>query len=348
MRDVARSLRLLISRRVEGSRRSAPLFAASLIVGATALVLFSPVGAPTSAVAQEAATKAERKVAVTIDDLPGVGIPDSERCDFEALARYAGELLATLTTHAVPATGFVTEGNLCDEIPSERLRELLGMWLDAGMELGNHTYSHPDLNRTATALFKEDIVRGEGALRRVLDERNQPLRWFRYPQLHAGDDASVKAEIETFLAARNYEIAPVTIDNQEYVFANLYAAAKEAGNEELMVRIVEAYLSHMQEVFAFFEEYSVEVVGYEMPQVLLLHANALNADHLGRLLSMLEGRGYEYVQLSDALSDPAYALADGYVGPQGLSWLHRWALGKGMEIRMEPREDEYVRELQRR
>ena len=301
-----------------------------------------------SAVAQEFATAAERKVAVTIDDVPGVGIPISERCDFEALSRYAHELLATLTAHSVPAAGFVVEGNLCDEIPSERLGDLLGMWLEAGMELGNHTYSHPDLNRTTAALYKDDIVRGEWALRMALDERNQPLRWFRYPQLHAGDDPTVKAEIETFLAERGYEIAPVTIDNQEYVFANLYAAAKEAGENELMGRIVEAYLAHMQEVFAFFEEYSVEVVGYEMPQVLLLHANALNGDHLGKLLSMLEERGYEFVSLEEALHDPAYALADGYVGPRGLSWLHRWALGKGMETRMEPREDKYVRELQRR
>jgi peptidoglycan/xylan/chitin deacetylase (PgdA/CDA1 family) len=287
-----------------------------------------------------------RKVAVTLDDIPGVGIPASEKCDFEALAHNTRNLLATLEAHSVPAVGFVTEGNLCDEIPSERLRDLLGLWLDAGMELGNHTFSHPDLNRTSPSVYMDDIVRGERALRTVLDERNQPLRWFRYPQLHAGDDAAVKTEIEIFLAERGYEIAPVTIDNQEYVFANLYAAAKEAGEDRLMGRIVEAYLAHMREVFAFFEEYSVEVVGREIPQVLLLHANALNADHLGEVQSMLEDRGYEYVSLEEALSDPAYALADGYVGPRGLSWLHRWALGKGMEIRMEPREDKYLRDLQ--
>jgi len=326
-----------------------PLLATVLITVVVTLAVGPPAtGDGTGADPQSAPGPATRKVAVTIDDVPGVGIPSSEKCDFDALADYADKLLATLTTHVVPTVGFVTEGNLCDEIPSERLGELLGMWLDAGMELGNHTYSHPDLNRTATALYKEEIVRGEEALRRVLDEHKRPLRWFRYPQLHAGDDASVKAEIETFLAERNYEIAPVTIDNQEYVFANLYAAAKEAGNEELMGRIVEAYLSHMQEVFAFFEGYSVDVVGYEAPQVLLLHANALNADHLEKLLALIEGRGYEYVSLEEALSDPAYDLADGYVGPRGLSWLHRWALGRGMEIRMEPREDKYVRELQQR
>ena len=61
----------------------------------------------------------------------------------------------------------------------------------------------------------------------------------------------------------------------------------------------------MEEVFAFFEEYSVEVVGYDIPQVPLLHANALNADHLDALLSMIEGRGYEFISLAEALRSPA-------------------------------------------
>ncbi len=314
-----------------------PLLATLLITVVVTLALGSPTAGADG-----------RKVAVTIDDIPGVGIPSSEKCDFEALAAYTSDLLATLTAHSVPAAGFVVEGNLCDEIPPGRLEDLLEMWLEAGMELGNHTYSHPDLNRTELSLYKDDIVRGERTLRPLLDERDQRLRWFRYPQLHAGDSSDVKAEIETFLSARGYELAPVTIDNQEYVFANLYSAAKESGDAELMGRIVDAYISHMREVFEFFEDYSVDVVGYEVAQVLLLHANALNADHLEELLEMIEGRGYEYVSLEEALSDPAYELTDGYVGPRGLSWLHRWALGKGMEIRMEPREDKFVRYLQQR
>jgi peptidoglycan/xylan/chitin deacetylase (PgdA/CDA1 family) len=291
-------------------------------------------------------TTTVRKVAVTIDDVPTVAIPRSKSCDYSALEGYTSALLATLNAHFVPAVGFVVEGNWCKDLPPGLLDEILGMWLDAGMDLGNHTYSHPDLNRTGPASYKEDIVQGEGALRRALGERGQRLRWFRYPQLHAGDSPEVKAEIEHFLSERGYKIAPVTIDNQEYVFANLYRDAKEAGDAEMMGRIVEAYLAHMRDVFEFFEQYSVEVVGYELPQVLLLHANALNADHLEDLLSMLEARGYEFVSLEEALVDPAYSLDDTYVGPRGLSWLHRWALGKGMTIRMEPSEEKYLRKLQ--
>ncbi len=101
----------------------------------------------------------------------------------------------------------------------------------------------------------------------------------------------------------------------------------------------------MEEVFAFFEQWSVEVLGREIPQVLLLHVNELNTDHLDRLLVMMRRRGYDFVSLDEALRDDAYRSEDGYVGPRGLSWLHRWALARGMEPREEPREPEWLAEL---
>jgi len=35
------------------------------------------------------------------------------------------------------------------------------------------------------------------------------------------------------------------------------------------------------------------------------------------------------VSLSEALKDEAYGSKDEYVGPAGITWLHRWALTKG-------------------
>src|SRR2546427_9745841 len=44
---------------------------------------------------------------------------------------------------------------------------VLEMWLTAGLELGNHTWSHPDLNTTPLEEFKADVVRGEPVIRRL-------------------------------------------------------------------------------------------------------------------------------------------------------------------------------------
>ena len=59
----------------------------------------------------------------------------------------------------------------------------------------------------------------------------------------------------------------------------------------------------MNEVFSFFEEVSRKATGREIPQVLLLHANALNADRFGALADALVRRGYRFVPLAQALED---------------------------------------------
>ncbi|MCH7976421.1 MAG: hypothetical protein IIC18_07710, partial [Bacteroidetes bacterium] len=101
-------------------------------------------------------------------------------------------------------------------------------------------------------------------------------------------------------------------------------------------RIESAYVEWLEAVVAHFETWSVDVIGYEIPQVLLLHANQLNAAAFDDVASMLERRGYRFISLEEALEDPAYTQPDPYIGPYGISWLHRWARGKEMEVRWEP------------
>jgi hypothetical protein len=61
-------------------------------------------------------------------------------------------------------------------------------------------------------------------------------------------------------------------------------------------------------------------------QILLVHANALNADRFSDLVARLRARGYAFCSLERALEDPAYGSADAFTGAGGISWLHRWAL----------------------
>ncbi|HEX2203920.1 MAG TPA: hypothetical protein VHG91_11505 [Longimicrobium sp.] len=99
----------------------------------------------------------------------------------------------------------------------------------------------------------------------------------------------------------------------------------------------------MRESFAFSEDLSRRLLGRELAQVLMLHANALNADWLDELVALLRGRGYAFVPLETAMRDPAYALPDRYTGERGLSWLQRWAITQGKEPGREPRAPEWVR-----
>jgi len=287
-----------------------------------------------------------REVAVTFDDLPGVAMLQSQRCNAKAFGEMNKKLLQSITTHRIPALGLVVESNLC-ESQRDMLPALLSMWLDAGLELGNHSFSHFDLNNTPLTLYQADVIRGETITNKLLQQRGKRLKYFRHPFLHAGKDLETKRAFEKFLIGRGYRVAPVTIDNQEWVFAEVYARAKERRDKATAERVANAYITYMEEIFDFFEKLSVEVVGYEIKQVLLLHANPLNADYFDELVRMVKRRGYAFISLDQALEDPAYRLPDAYAGPTGLSWLHRWALSKGMKMREEPREPEFIAKLYR-
>ena len=121
-----------------------------------------------------------RTVALTFDDLPGVFL-DASLTE----ARSANEkLLAALKRGGAHATGFVNEDKLRG---SDARAALLELWLDAGLDLGNHTYSHPDLHRTELTAFQDDVLRGERVTRALMAARGKAPRYFRHPFLHTGE-----------------------------------------------------------------------------------------------------------------------------------------------------------------
>jgi peptidoglycan/xylan/chitin deacetylase (PgdA/CDA1 family) len=278
----------------------------------------------------------ERRVAVTFDDLPGVsalgeGTP--------GLAAMTQKLLFAIRAAGVPAVGFVNEGKLeVDGVRDAARVALLRTWLDAGLELGNHTFSHPDLHHTELADFEADVVRGEETTKALLGEKGRRLRYFRHPFLHTGRDLATKIALEKFLAARGYSVAPVTHDNGDWIFARAYVNASHRGDSGAMGRVAASYVAYMETKFDYFERESRALFGREIPQVLLVHANGLNADRFGDLAAMMRRRGYVFVPLDEALKDAAYGSPDTYTGAGGITWLHRWALTRGPEALVLPHE----------
>jgi peptidoglycan/xylan/chitin deacetylase (PgdA/CDA1 family) len=273
-----------------------------------------------------------REVAITIDDLPRggdmVGTPDSNRV-------MTVKLLAPFQREGIPLIGFVNE---C-QYPEE-LRTLLALWVAAGADLGNHTCSHPNLNKTSVSDFEAEIVTGEAATTAALGHR---AVYFRFPFLHTGKDLETKQAVAAFLVAHGYRNAPVTLDNSDYMFARVYAKALLAKDPAKARRVRETYLTYMESICEFFEIRSVEVTGHEIRQVLLIHASQLNADAMPDLLKMMRRRGYKFITLTRALQDPAYSMPETYIGPSGFSWIHRWSMTKGMKNKGEPDEPEWIR-----
>jgi peptidoglycan/xylan/chitin deacetylase (PgdA/CDA1 family) len=280
-------------------------------------------------------------VAFTFDDLPHAR---AGAHDLAWARETTDRLLGTLREERVPAIGFVNERTVETAEDPTAWAALLEAWLDAGMELGNHTWGHPAFSSSSLPDYEAQVLRGERITRRLLSERGQRPRFFRHPFLDTGPDLETRRSFERFLAEHGYRVAPVTIDNDDYIYALAYDRAEERQDSALMRRIGTDYVRYMERIFAFYEELSRRVLGREPAQVLLLHASRLNADYARELIAMARRRGYGFVPLEEALEDPAYRSPDEYAARKGVSWIQRWAITRGEEPGEQPPVSRWVEE----
>ncbi len=290
------------------------------------------VGMGVLAVAGAVQASPAQRIALTIDDLPWQRL--DERNDPELAHRYA-QLLAALRAAQVPVVGFVNEIKLEQDGTVQPARvQMLRDWRDAGFELGNHTRGHVDLHAIGLDAYERDILDGEKTLRPLLAERGQTPRWFRHPYLRAGQTPQQREALAAFLDQHGYRIAPVTVDNSEWIWAFAYDHVRDTETDPVrrdtrLRQLRRGYVPYMLNKLAYYEDQSQRLLGRLPAQVWLMHANALNADSIGELIAATERRGYTFISLEQALQDPAYAHADGYNGAGGISWIHRWAMADG-------------------
>jgi peptidoglycan/xylan/chitin deacetylase (PgdA/CDA1 family) len=277
-----------------------------------------------------------RYVAFTFDDLPAT------HGDAEYVIKH---LTDKLVKHRVPAIGFVNEGKLYKhDKPDASKVLLLELWLNRNLDLGNHSYSHVSIDAVTLDSYKADILRGETITKGLLHKKGKKITYYRHTQLRTGATSEIKKDLEKFLTEHGYTIAPVTIDNNDYIFANIYEKSKIRNDTATMKAVGSEYVQYMEKIINHFEKLSVDFLGYEVKQTLLLHASTLNADYLDDIIGLFRTRHYEFISLDDALKDPAYQLEEVAVA-KGLSWLHRWMLARGMKINEEPAQSQYITDL---
>jgi peptidoglycan/xylan/chitin deacetylase (PgdA/CDA1 family) len=281
-----------------------------------------------------AATPASAEdVALTFDDLPTLSL-SSSTVYAEATTR---DLLKALRRQRIVATGFVNEGKLEGPDRARRIA-LLSHWLDAGMDLGNHSYSHLSLTDTPVQAYIEDVAKGERVTRALLAERGRTPRWYRHPYLETGRTPQVRQQFEGWLAGHGYRVAPVTMENSDWMYALPYDEAVLEGDWPAARAIQKSYLDFTAQIVPWYRQAAQGVLGRRPAFVFLLHASRLNADSLDGLADILRANGLSPVSLDQAMADPAYAIADGYAGPDGNQWVTRWAtvLRKDMPWRSLP------------
>ena len=202
---------------------------------------------------------------------------------------------------------------------------VLQLWLNAGLDLGSHSYSHPDFADITTDQMESDVERADAILRPLLKANGRSLQFFRFPHNDTGDTQAKHDDFAAYLKARGYHVAACTIDTSDYIFAEAYARALGSKHSSLARRIRENYLAYSATEIDYYDSLNRRVLGYEPPQVLVIHDSLLNADTIDDLLTLFRDRHFKFVTLSEAQSDPAYSIPDTLVTKYGMMWGYRWA-----------------------
>lgn len=224
----------------------------------------------------------EKTIVLTIDDLPFVG---------ESKNFHLNMIIEALTNQHIPATGFI----IANEVNAE-VAPTLHKFHEAGLGLGSHTYSHVDLNRVDTETYLHEIDSAD----KILSPFMTRPKFFRYPYLNEGTGTK-KEKIAQFLMAKHYFVAPVSIDSKDFIFNQLLLTVPEAERRHFLTVLRPCYLDFIWQQTLKTEENNRLARHSNEPQILLIHANLLNAYVLPDIIQLYQQHGYRFISLEQAL-----------------------------------------------
>jgi peptidoglycan-N-acetylglucosamine deacetylase len=261
-----------------------------------------------------------QKAAITFDDLPLNGdLPPGV-----TRVQIAHEVIAILKAqHLPPIYGFINAAKL--EGNSDAA-DALKIWA-ASEQVGNHTYAHMDLNGNPADAFEREIDENEPALE-LLAGNDTDWHWLRYPFLREGDTADKRRTVRAFLQARGYRIAEVTLDWEDYLWNSAYARCAAKNDSQSIAWLRSSYLSIESSYLDLGKELASLVYGHDINHVLLLHLGAFTSMILPDALDLMQKKGFTFVTLEEAESDPVYE-GDPDVGSKyGGTLLELWMKAK--------------------
>jgi len=239
-----------------------------------------------------------QQIAFTWDDLPSHSSlpPGQNRVEI------AKKIISAMqAAHMPPAYGFVNGARTEDEPAST---PVLKEWRDAGQPLGNHTWSHVNLNEKTLADWEADLLKDEPLLQAYMGKSD--WHWIRFPYLAEGDTPEKRIAVRKFLAGRGYKIAAVTMSFGDYMFNEPYARCVARNDSAGIAQLEKSYLGAAEAAFDYTRELSKAANGRDIPYVLLMHVGALDAQLLPRLLDLYRAKGASFVSLEHAEGDPFY------------------------------------------
>jgi len=276
------------------------------------------------------------QLAFTFDDLPAHGpLPNGE-----LRPEVVKSILATLKRENMPPVYGFVNGFRLEHYPYQG--EILAAWAHAELELGNHTYTHPELDKLSAAAYIEDIARNEPTLRRF--DPKADWHWFRYPFLEEGNTVAKREAVRKWLFAHHYRIAEVSMDFQDYNWNDAYARCSRKHDAASIQHLRETYLSAASQAVTSFRALSHTLYDRDVRYILLMHVGAFDAEMLPALIDQYRTQGFDFVTLEQAERDPVYAFDPRVPTPGGSTFLEQVATARKVSV---PELPDYSEDLEK-
>ena len=270
-----------------------------------------------------------QQVAFTWDDLPAhSALPQGE-----TRVEIGRKLIAAMKEAQLPPVYGFVNGVALEREPDSA--PMLKEWREAGFMLGNHTWSHMNLNTNTAAAWEEDLLKDEPVLKEYAGDSD--WHWLRYPFLSEGDTPEKRAETRKFLAGHGYRIAAVTMSFGDYMWNEPYARCVAKNDSAGIAELESSYLDAASADVDFRRAMAKALFGHDIPYVLLMHVGAFDARMLPRLLKLYREKGFTFITLEEAEKDPFYRSSVDPSMPQEPDLLESAKRARGLALPEHPK-----------
>jgi lysophospholipase L1-like esterase len=184
------------------------------------------------------------KIAFTFDDLPVHGPLPPGESRMEVISK----IISALHTAGLPPTyGFVNAIHLEGEPEHAAVLEA---WRAAANPLGNHTWSHINLDERPLDEVEQDVLRDEPILEKLM--KGEDWHWFRYPYLAEGSTPENRDAFRDFLHQHGYKIAAVTVSFSDYLWNGPYARCKTKDDAAEVKKLEDSYLQAADDSIGYY------------------------------------------------------------------------------------------------
>ena len=255
--------------------------------------------------------KDKPKISFSFDDGSIRDFPNHKNSDWNQ------QLLKNLKKNELKAILYVKGSGL----DNKKGEAIIKSWNESGHLIGNHTYSHPNYNKTSFKQFKREFLKNDS----LINTYSNYTKLFRFPYLKEGNTIQKRDDFRAFLKTEKYKIGHVTIDASDwYVDSRLTKKLKENPTADIS-GFKQYYIQHLFERAQYYDSLSVDLTGRQINHNLLLHHNLSASLFLDDLIQHFKNQGWEVVDVDKAYRDEFYKQVPQTI-PAGESLV--WALAK--------------------